>query len=51
MYTYKNLNVAGLEPAPPGDRPGVNVWLSGQSSVVQIFIRFLNKYFSFLSVG
>ena len=33
---YKNLNVAELEPAPPGNQRGR--------------LRFLKKYFSFLSV-
>ena len=23
MKTYKNLNIAGLEPAPPGNRPAI----------------------------
>ena len=37
--TYKNLNAAGLEPAPPGNRPGRFRFPGGRL----VFIRFLNK--------
>ena len=56
------LRVAGLKPTSLGNRPSaltnkvyILVWSVSrrhgfESRCVQIFIRFLNKYFSFLSV-
>ena len=41
---YKNLNAAGLEPAPPGNRPGALTALKPcqfSTSYVEIFIRLL----------
>ena len=38
--TYKNLNAAGLEPAPPGNRPGALTYLCYQYLCREIFTNF-----------
>ena len=35
---YKNLNAAGLKPAPPGNRPGALTTKPFLSSYIEIFI-------------